>query len=96
MLKKIKSGLAITNFLGGNFNSTTGNFSYGLQGLWIEDGQIIHAVEETHMTCNFYELWQNLINIGNDHFLHSQYMTPSLLFEDIQLSGTSFYNKIFN
>jgi len=87
MLAGVKRGLAVTSFLGGNFNSTTGDFSYGVQGLWIEDGQPAHAVEGMNLAGNFAELWQGLAAVGNDPFPYAKLRAPSLLLAEVQLAG---------
>ena len=87
MIKDLERGLAITGFLGGNFNSTTGDFSYGLTGLWVEGGQVAHPVEGMNMAGNFADLWQGLSRVGDDHFPYSRLRTPSLRFEDVMLAG---------
>ena len=89
MLAGLTRGLAVTGFLGGNFNSTTGDFSYGLQGLWVEDGQVAHAVEGMNMAGNFAGLWQSLAAVGDDPFPYAKVRSPSLLFGEVQLSGAS-------
>lgn len=87
MLAGVKQGLAVTSFLGGNFNSTTGDFSYGVQGLWIEDGRPVHAVEGMNLAGNFAELWQGLAAVGNDPFPYAKLRAPSLIFAEVQLAG---------
>ncbi len=89
IMEDMERGLAVTSFLGGNFNSTTGDFSYGLQGLWIEGGRVAHAVEGMNMAGNFRELWRALERVGDDPFPYARFMTPSLLFSEVQLSGAS-------
>lgn len=83
------NGLAVTSFLGGNFNATTGDFSYGLQGLWIQGGRVVHAVEGMNMAGNFAELWPALARVGDDPFPYARLRSPSLLFSEVQLSGAS-------
>jgi PmbA protein len=82
-------GLAVTSFLGGNFNATTGDFSYGVQGLWIEGGKVAHAVEGMNMAGNFKDLWPALARVGDDPFPYARLRTPCLLFAEVQLSGAS-------
>lgn len=89
MLAGLGRGLAVTSFLGGNFNSTTGDFSYGLQGLWVEGGQVAHAVEGMNMSGNFAELWTALQRVGDDPFPYTKVRCPSLLFGELRLSGAS-------
>jgi PmbA protein len=87
MLAGVPRGLAITGFLGGNFNSTTGDFSYGVQGLWIEDGRPGHAVEGMNLAGNFGGLWEGLAAVGDDPFPYAKLRAPSLLFSEVQLAG---------
>ena len=87
LISGLKKGLAITGFLGGNFNSTTGDFSYGVSGLWIENGRPIHAVEGMNMSGNYNDLWASLMAVGNDPYPYSSRLTPSLMFDQVQLSG---------
>ncbi|MFH1034455.1 MAG: TldD/PmbA family protein [Pseudomonadota bacterium] len=89
MLSGLGRGLAVTSFLGGNFNSTTGDFSYGLQGLWVEGGQVAHAVEGMNMSGNFAELWAALRRVGDDPFPYTKVRCPSLLFGEMRLSGAA-------
>ena len=85
--EQISEGLLLNSFLGGNFNSTTGDFSFGLSGQWIKNGRIAYAVEAMNMSGNFKGLWQNLSAVGNDPFPYSSMLSPCLLFDKVQLSG---------
>ena len=87
MTKQINKGILITSFIGGNSNSTTGDYSYGLQGFYIENGNILQPVNEMNISGNMNDLWNKLVEIGNDPNLYSSLRSPSLLFEDIQFSG---------
>jgi PmbA protein len=84
---RIKRGLAVTEFLGGNFNATTGDFSYGVSGMWIEGGEAVYPVEGMNVSGNYQTLWPALTAVGNDPNPFSRFMTPSLVFESVQLSG---------
>ncbi len=87
MVADLKRGVLITDFIGGNFNSTTGDFSYGIMGLMIENGEPVHAVNEMNLTGNGREFWRQIIEVGNDPFPYSSLMRPSIRFEGLQLSG---------
>ncbi|CAO0821803.1 PmbA protein [Desulfarculales bacterium] len=89
MMAGMGRGLTVTSFLGGNFNSTTGDFSYGLQGLWVEGGQVAHAVEGMNMAGNFADLWAALQRVGDDPFPYTKVRCPSLLFGELHLSGAA-------
>ncbi len=80
-------GLAVTEFLGGNFNATTGDFSYGVSGTWIEGGEAVYPVEGMNVSGNYLTLWPSLTAVGNDPYPFSRFRTPSLVFGSIQISG---------
>ncbi len=87
MIKEMTRGIYITSFLGGNSNSTTGDFSLGIKGHLVENGKIVHPVSEMNMAGNHLEFWGNLAEVGNDPWTHSSNRTPSLSFTEVQCSG---------
>jgi PmbA protein len=87
MIKSLKKGIFITGFIGGNCNGSTGDFSYGIEGYLIQDGLIVHPVNEMNISGNMKEFWFNLVELGNDPHEGSSNMIPSLMFENVGLSG---------
>lgn len=87
LLKEIKKGIIVNGFIGGNSNNTTGDFSFGIVGLYVEDGQIIKPINEMNISGNAKEVWNQLVEIGNDPYPYSSSRIPSMLFEGIQFSG---------
>jgi len=88
LLAEAEQGIYITGWLGGNADGTTGDFSFGFQGHLIEGGQMGAPVSEMNITGNFLELLQKLVAVGNDPVPWSSVRTPTLVFEDVQFSGT--------
>jgi PmbA protein len=87
MLRMINKGIFVTDFIGGNFNSTTGDYSNGIAGYYIENGEIKFPVNEMNISGNAKDLWANLLEIGNDPYQYSSNQTPSFLFDKIDFSG---------
>ena len=87
MIKQAKKAILVTSFVGGNSNGTTGDFSYGLLGQYVEDGKIIHPVNEMNVSGNFISLWNSLVEMGNDPYLSSSNRRPSLYFKDVSFAG---------
>ena len=85
--QSLEKGIMVTDFNGGNCNSTTGDFSYGIEGFLIEKGKITQPVNEMNITGNMLTLWSNLSEIGNDARLTSSRRIPSLLFDNVDFSG---------
>jgi len=80
-------GILITGFIGGNSNSTTGDSSVGIFGQLFENGQPVQAVAEMNIAGNHLEFWHKLVEVANDPWMYSNQRTPSLVFEDVVVSG---------
>jgi len=87
LIASIDKGILVTGFNGGNCNSTTGDFSYGVEGFLIERGKLSQPISEMNATGNMLSLWSNLAEVGNDPRLSSSWRIPSLLFNGVDFSG---------
>jgi PmbA protein len=87
MVAAMKKGVLITGFIGGNCNGSTGDFSYGIEGFYIENGSIIHPVNEMNIAGNMNQFWFNLKEMGSDIREDDSIRLPSMRFEGVQLSG---------
>ena len=87
MIKDISKGILITGFLGGNSNSTTGDFSFGITGVLIENGRLVKPINEMNVSGNAKEFWHKLEEIGDDPYLYSSWKIPTMMFKDISFSG---------
>jgi len=87
LLSEVGSGVYVTSWLGGNADSTTGDFSLGLRGHMVENGQIGRPVGEMNVTGNLKDLFGKLEMVGNDPYPYSSTLAPSLVFVDVDFSG---------
>lgn len=87
MVSSLKKGILVTGFNGGNCNGSTGDFSYGIEGFLVENGKIIHPVNEMNITGNMNQLFFNLVEVGKDIREDSEFRLPSMLFDNIDFSG---------
>jgi PmbA protein len=87
MIKRIKKGIFINSFLGGNSNDTTGDFSLGIRGFYILNGEPVHPISEMNLAGNHLSFWNALQEIGADPWPYSSNRAPSLRFEHVQCSG---------
>ena len=69
------------------WHSSTGDFSYGIEGFLIEHGQLTQPVNEMVVTGNMIDLWQHLAAVGNDARMESNWRIPTLTFEGVTASG---------
>ncbi len=87
LINSIKKGIFVTGFNGGNSNGTTGDFSYGIEGFLIENGELTKPVSEMNITGNMLALWSNIGEIGNNINTNSSWLAPSILFQGVDFSG---------
>ena len=87
LMRKVGSGILVTGFNGGNSNTSTGDFSYGIEGFAFEDGRITHPVREMLVTGNFIDLWNNLVATADDARRCMSKLIPTLAFANIDCNA---------
>ena len=87
LIAGVDKGIFVTGFNGGNCNSSTGDFSYGVEGFLIERGKLTQPLSEMNITGNMLSLWSHLAAVGNDPCPVSSWRIPSLLFTEVDFSG---------
>ena len=85
--KDTSPAILVTDFNGGNCDPVTGNFSYGIEGFLIEDGEIVQPVSGMNVTGNMLDVWQRLSHVANDADPWETELIPTLTFEDVAFSG---------
>ncbi|MEQ1564669.1 MAG: TldD/PmbA family protein [Myxococcota bacterium] len=86
--RDLPKAIQVTGFLGGNANSTTGDFSFGIRGLLLEHGEVTASLSEMNVGGNLLKLLQSLAEVGNDPWVYASTRAPSLLFSDVRFSGS--------
>jgi PmbA protein len=77
----------VTELIGMGFNPTTGDYSRGAAGLWIEAGEITHPVEEVTIAGNFADMLRGIDAIGNDMLWLSRIGSPSVRIARMTVAG---------
>ena len=83
----VAKGIFVTGFIGGNSNGTTGDFSFGISGLLVENGKLTTPVFEMNISGNLKTLWGGLAEVGNDPYVVGSGRAPTLHFKGVQFSG---------
>lgn len=81
------SGILVTDFNGGNCNSATGDFSYGVSGFLFENGKITSPIDSMLITGNMTALWNNLLAAGSDPVPGMSRQVPTLAFRDVTFNA---------
>ena len=83
----VKTGLYVTGLMGFGVNTVTGDYSRGATGLWIENGQLTHAVEQVTIAGNLGEMLRNVAAIGNDLIFRTAIACPTLRIDGLTIAG---------
>ncbi|MCC0064376.1 MAG: TldD/PmbA family protein [Defluviimonas sp.] len=86
LMEEMGTGLYVTGLIGASINPTTGDYSRGASGFWIENGAIAFPVNECTIAGNLREMLLR-IQPANDALAHRSHVVPSLLVEGLTLAG---------
>jgi PmbA protein len=82
-----RRGLLVTELIGMGFNATTGDYSRGAAGLWIENGEITHPVEEVTIAGKFADMLRGIDAVGSDMLWLSRIGSPSVRVARMTVAG---------
>lgn len=88
LLKKMGRGLLVTELLGQGVNYVNGDYSRGAAGYWVENGEIVHAVEEVTIAGNLRDMFRNIAGVGNDVLVRGSKQVGSILVEQMKVAGS--------
>lgn len=86
LLRDMGTGLLITSMIGSTINPTTGDYSRGASGFWVENGMIQYPVNECTIAGNLRDMLARIIP-ANDARAHLSTRIPSLLVDGMVLAG---------
>ena len=87
MLRKLHRGLFVTELMGQGVNYVTGDYSRGAAGYWVEDGRIVHPVEEVTIASNLKQMLRDIAAVGADAYTLGGKTTGSVLIARMKLAG---------
>jgi PmbA protein len=88
MLRKMGTGLLVTELIGQGVNYVTGDYSRGAFGYWVQNGEIQHAVEEITIAGNLKDMFAQIVAVGADAITRGSKTTGSILIERMAVAGT--------
>ncbi len=88
IIADVPNGLYVTQTMGFGVNLVTGDYSQGAMGLWIENGELTHAVEEVTIAGNLKDMFRNVAAIGNDLEFRGSGAVPTLRIEGMTVAGS--------
>jgi len=87
LLREMGRGLVITEVMGQGVNLVTGDYSRGASGFWVDNGEIVHPVEEITVAGNLRDIYAGLVAAGNDLETRHNVQVPSLLIDGMRVAS---------
>lgn len=87
LIKNMSCGLVITNIMGQGVNIITGDYSRGVSGFWVENGEIQYPVSEITISSNLKIMFRNIISISNDIETRDNVYCGSVLIHSMKIAG---------
>lgn len=87
LLRKMGTGLFVTELLGQGVNTVTGDYSRGASGYWVERGVIQYPVEEITIAGNLRDVFAGIVAVGTDEVQRGAVRCASVLVEQMSIAG---------
>lgn len=87
LARDMGTGLLVTSMIGSTISATTGDYSRGAAGFWVENGEITYPVNECTIAGNLRDMLMRMTP-ANDARTHLSRVVPSLLIEGMTLAGS--------
>ncbi|OQX01523.1 metalloprotease PmbA [Thiothrix sp.] len=87
LLQQMGTGLMVTELIGSGVNGITGDYSRGAVGYWVENGMIVHPVEEVTIAGNLKDMFKGIVAIGDDVDERGSIRTGSILIDKMTIAG---------
>ncbi len=84
----VSSGLYLTTLMGSGFNPTTGDYSRGAAGFWIEGGRIAYPVTEINISGRMDAMLAAIDAVGSDLAWFGSSAAPTIRIREMTVSGT--------
>ncbi|WP_319772874.1 TldD/PmbA family protein [Breoghania sp.] len=86
LIREIGTGLYVTDLIGHGVNPVTGDYSRGVSGFWIENGELTYPVSEVTVAGNLKDMFARL-RPADDPDLRFSTIAPTVAIEGLTLAG---------
>jgi PmbA protein len=88
MIRKLGTGLLVTELMGQGVNYVTGDYSRGASGFWVENGQIAYPVHEITIAGNMKDMLRGIEAVGADAYNYGAKTVGSILVNRMKVAGS--------
>src|SRR5215471_18023335 len=86
-LRRLGTGLLVTELMGQGVNGVTGDYSRGASGFWVENGVLAYPVHEITIAGNLRSMYRDIIALGSDIDTRGSIRTGSVLIGEMTVAG---------
>jgi PmbA protein len=86
-LRRLGTGLLVTELMGQGVNGVTGDYSRGASGFWVENGAILHPVHEITIAGNLRQMYREIAALGADVDARGGIRVGSVLISEMTIAG---------
>jgi len=87
LLRRLGTGLLVTEMMGQGVNPVTGDYSRGASGFWVENGAVGRPVHEITVAGNLRDMYRRIVALGDDVDRRGAIQCGSLLIEQMTIAG---------
>lgn len=87
IVASVDKGLYLTDLMGFGINQTTGDFSRGAAGVWIENGALAYPVVEINVSGNLKQMLRDIDGVGSDLQWLAGGAAPTIRMSHLTVSG---------
>jgi PmbA protein len=88
MLRKLHRGLFVIELMGQGVNYVTGDYSRGAAGFWVDNGRIVHPVQEVTIAGHLKQMLRDIVALGADTYTLGTKTTGSMLLGRMKVAGS--------
>lgn len=88
MLRRLGTGLFVTELMGSGVNYVTGDYSRGASGFWVQGGRIAFPVHEITIAGNMRDMLRDVVAVGADEFAYGAKTSGSILIGKMKVAGS--------
>lgn len=88
IIGSVRNGLYVTELMGFGVNATTGDYSRGASGLWIENGKLTYPVSEITIAGNLLQMLRDIEVVGSDLVMRHSIAAPTLKIARMTVAGS--------
>jgi PmbA protein len=88
LVRQMQTGLLVSDFMGQGVDLSSGSFSKGINGFWVENGVIQYPVHHTSIAGNLKDMFEQIIAIASDDIdTRGSLRTGSVWIDQLSISG---------